>query len=146
MEKVYKTSTVRVIWNAVLGLFSGALAWFIAGFWLDMTQSILVGVGIYILFLILVVFGNMITLIVKDNKLIYKKGRKVREFDIDKSSFHARTTTDGMDKQYEITVTDENNNRFFIDCELIGGRQFGQLLDDLKITGDDQKITKLETK
>ncbi len=146
MEKVYKTSKLRVIWNVFLGLFSAALAWFIAQIWLNFTQSVLVGVGVYALFLLLVVFGNMITLTVKDNKLIYKKGRKIREFDIDKSSFQAKTKTDGYDTEYEITVIDENNNRFFIDCELIGGKQFAELLDDLKVTGDDQKIAKLETK
>ncbi len=145
-EKIYKTSIVRVIWNAFLGLFGAGLAWFIAQIWLNSTQSIIIGVVIYLLYLWLVIFNNMITLTIKDNTLFYKKGSKVKQFGIDDHHFAAYTKTDNVDSEFYISVFDQSNNQTIIDCELIGGKQFEQLLEDLKITGDNQKIAKLETK
>ena len=43
-------------------------------------------------------------------------------------------------------IIDEEGNMDYIDCELIGYSQFNNLLNDLKIIGDEAKPIKIKTK
>ncbi len=147
MQKEYTVRPYRIILNLVLGLILPALVLFIANGWLlSTTNSIIVAVVLYLLYICLVILNNIIKITVSGNELTVKQGRKVRYFEIDKCSFYAQTNSSGGETSCELTITEANGNQSFIDCELIGIKQFEELLDDLGFNEAQNEVQKLQAK
>ncbi len=147
MKKEYTVRTYRIILNLVLGLFLAGLVFFIANGWLLTTvNSIIAAVVIYLIYIWLVILNNIIKITVSGNELIVKQGRKVRTFDIKACSFYAQTNSSAGETSCELTITEADGNQSFIDCELIGIKQFEQLLDDLGFNEAQNKVQALQAK
>ena len=74
-----------------------------------------------------------------------KNKNKIKSYDIDKCKFSAKIVTTNGDSECVLNITDENGNIDYIDCELIGFSQFNNLLNDLKIIGDEANPIKIKT-
>ena len=74
-----------------------------------------------------------------------KKGNKIKCYDINKCQFGARIVNSIGDSECELNIVDEDNKTDYIDCELIGYRQFNNLLNDLKVIGKESKTIKIKT-
>ena len=151
MNKVYKPALYRIILNCITGIFvAGLPSVIITALFIKTNQvlySILMAVAFYVIYILLVVFQDMIRIEVTDNELIVKKRGKEQRFILEQTSFRARSINAGRsDSHYELYAIMQDENEVLIDCELIGGRQFECLMEDLKIIGDDSEVTKIETK
>ena len=65
-------------------------------------------------------------------------------YDINKCQFGARIVNRTGDSECELNIVDEDNKTDYIDCELIGYRQFNNLLNDLKVIGKESKPIKIK--
>lgn len=81
-------------------------------------------------------------IIVDDSRVTFIEKRKSTCHEIAKCSFSSKIT-DGLD--FHITVYDGSES-YCYDCSYIGSDQYNSLLDDLGVTGEKQKIQKVETR
>ncbi len=147
MQKEYGVKVYRILLNLFWGLAGAGLVFFVLNGWLLSTMnSFLVAVAIYLLYIWLVIFNNMMKVIVTGKELIIKKGSKTQTFDIETSGFKAIENSSGGETSCELVVTEANGNQSYIDFELIGVKQFESLLDDLGFNGDRDEVQKVETK
>lgn len=157
--KVYKPLLYRIILNAVLGLFGAGVGSAIITAIFFKNHSIIwffvFAIAIYVGYLYLVVFSNMMSIEVTENELVLKKKKKEEHFPFSEYSFSAeiRTTrntsterTLWANTERTLWANKADGTREAIDCELIGGTQFEALIEDLGMTGDNATVTKLETK
>ena len=93
----------------------------------------------------IVIYDTYIIICIDDDKLIYKKRNKTKYYDINKCQFGARIVNSTGDSECELNIVDEDNKTDYIDCELIGYRQFNNLLNDLKVIGKESKPIKIKT-
>ena len=146
MEKTYKSSVFRMVLNFFMGIAAAGVVFFIASIWLEQTYAIGIAVFIFLSYLWLVVWSNIITITVTDEYLTVRKGKKTKSFKIRECSFYAKVTSSNGDTGCSLTVLEANGNEEYIDCELIGYSQFQNLLMDLGITGENAPVNKIKTK
>lgn len=146
MHKVYKVKFYRIILNIIYGLVAAGFAFIIAGIWLDIFVAVAIGLGIFVLYVWVVILGNMITVTVTDKYLIVKNSKGTKQYDINTSSFYARRSVSRGDSTCEIRVEDLNGHSETIDLDLLGSSQFYELVGDLGITGDKAPVQRVETK
>ena len=149
-NKVYKPLLYRIILNVVLGLFGAGVGSAIITAIFFKSHSIIwffvFAIAIYVGYLYLVVFSNMMNIEVTDTELILKKKGKEEKFPFSEYSFSAEIVTSRNSTERTLWANKADGSRESIDCELIGGTQFESLMEDLGITGDSATVTKLETK
>lgn len=146
MEKRYKSRLYRILLLFVYGAFATAFVGTVVYHFFGSTYALGASILFALVYLWLGIYDCYIELIVKDGKLIVKKGRKRKEFVIDECSFKAKMSTSSGDTSCHLTVIDGQGEKHDIDCELIGIGQFNRLLEDLGIIGEKAKAQKLETK
>lgn len=146
MEKVYKTSVYRVLVNLIFGVGCAVVTWMLSGIWLDEPWAYVAGGGVFVIYLLLVVSDNMISVHISGNSLtVRKRGNEIHSFQIDQCSFRARTRTTGGDTECNFTVITPDGTETDIDCELLGVRKFDVLLDDLGVIGENAPVHKITT-
>ena len=148
--KVYKPLLYRIILNVVLGLFGAGVGSAIITAIFFKNHSIIwffvFAIAIYVGYLYLVVFSNMMNIEVTENELILRKRNKEEHFPFSEYSFSAEIhTSRNTSTERTLWANRADGSRESIDCELIGGTQFEALMEDLGITGDNASVTKLET-
>ena len=149
--KVYKPLLYRIILNVVLGLFGAGVGSAIITAIFFKNHSIIwffvFAIAIYVGYLYLVVFSNMMNIEVTDTELVLKKKGKEEKFPFSEYTFSAEIcTTRNTSTERTLWANKADGTREAIDCELIGGTQFEALIEDLGMTGDNATVTKLETK
>ncbi len=145
MLKVYKSRIHRIIINIVFCFFAAVLVLFIANIWFSEIISALLAVLFIIAYIWLVIINNFITITVDDEYLTVKKGRKEKKYIINDCSFRAKIVSSSGDSSCYLYVTEKNGKEEDIDCELIGRKNFENLMNDLRIIGDNAPVTKLKT-
>lgn len=150
-HKVYKPLPYRIILNVVLGLFVAGVASVIITILFFKNNSIIwfsiFAILIYVVYLYLVIFSNMMDIEVTENELVLKRKGKEERFPFSEYTFSAEIQTTGnTSTERTLWANRADGTREAIDCELIGGTQFEALMEDLGITGDNVSVTKLETK
>ena len=142
MEKVYKSRIYRIIFNLLCGAALSFFVFYIAQIWLTQLTSIIITILVFLSYIWLVIWGNFITIIVNDKELIVKNGKKEDKYEFSKYYFRARTVSSSGDTECSLYAIDEDGNKIYIDCELIGIGQFRQLINDLKL---DIGVNKINT-
>ena len=146
MEKTYKVRPHRVLVNLVFGICASLVVWVVSGIWLEEPYTYAAGAGLFVLYCLLVLWGNLISIHVSGNTLTVKKrGKLLHSFQIDQCSFHAYTKSSGGDNECSLYVATPDGNETHIDCELIGVTNFNRLLGDLGVIGEKATATKINT-
>lgn len=147
IKKIYKPKVYRIILNIIYSILGvGVLFYFLTYFISNLNIIILISLIFLICYYKVVIYNTYITIIIDNNKLIYKKRNKTKFYDINKCQFNAKVVTTNGDSECVLNIIDEEGNMDYIDCELIGYSQFNNLLNDLKIIGDEAKPIKIKTK
>lgn len=147
MEKVYKTSAYRVLVNLAFGVGCAVVIGFLSGIWLEEPWTYVAGGVMFVIYLLLVIRGNMISIHINGNNLtVRKRGNEIHSFQIDQCSFRARTKTVSGDTECNFTVITPDGSETNIDCELLGVRKFDLLLEDLGVMGENAPVHKVTTK
>ena len=145
IKKTYKPKLYRIILNVVYSILGVIVLFYLLTYFISNINIIVI---ISLLFLVgyykIVIYNTYATICI-DNKLIYKNKNKIKSYDIDKCKFSAKIVTTNGDSECVLNITDENGNIDYIDCELIGFSQFNNLLNDLKIIGDEANPIKIKT-
>ena len=146
MEKVYKVRPHRVLVNLLFGVGAAIVVWLLSGVWLEEPMTYVAGGGLFVLYCLLVLGGNFISIHLSGNTLtVQKRGKVIHSFQIDQCSFRSYTKSSGGDTECNLYVTTPDGSETHIDCELIGVTKFHQLLDDLGVTGEKAPATRLNT-
>lgn len=147
MEKVYTIATYRVVLNVIYGICWAGLVWgVVLWFTNNMNYAIIAGAIILLLHFWLIIRDKRIKITITATHIIISKGGEEEHFEIEKCGFRAYTTTSNGDTECVLYIDYAEGKEYRVDCELIGEGQFLEILEDLKITGDQSPITKLETK
>ncbi len=129
------------------GFIGSWFSFFIVNAWLlSKLNSLIAAVVLYVLYIWLVIINNIMKVTVKGNELTIKRGTKTQKFDIASCGFKAIENTSGGETSCELIITEANGKQHYIDFELIGVRQFEELLDDLGFNEAQNEVQKLETK
>lgn len=146
IKKTYKPKLYRIILNVIYSILGVIVLFYLLTYFISNINII---VMISLLFLVsyykVVIYNTYVTICIDDNKLIYKNKNKIKSYDIDKCKFSAKIVTTNGDSECVLNIIDENGNIDYIDCELIGYSQFNNLLNDLKIIGDEANPIKIKT-
>ena len=142
MEKVYKSKLYKVVFNLLCALALSFFIFCIVQNWLTKLTSIIISFLIFLSYIYLVILGNFITIIVNEKELIVKKGKNENKYEFNKYYFRARTLSSSGDTECILYAIDKNGVETYIDCELIGIRQFKNLISDLHL---DVAVNKLNT-
>ena len=146
IKKTYKPKLYRIILNVVYSILGVIVLFYLLTYFISNINIIVI---ISLLFLVgyykIVIYNTYATICIDDNKLIYKNKNKIKSYDIDKCKFSAKIVTTNGDSECVLNITDENVNIYYIDFELIGFSQFNNLLNDLKIIGDEANPIKIKT-
>lgn len=146
MEKVYKTSGYRVLVNLAFGVGCSVVIGFLSGILLDEPWTYVAGGAMFVIYFLLVISGNMISIHIGGNNLtVRKRGREIHSFQIDQCAFRARTKTTSGDTECNFTVIASDGSETDIDCELLGVRKFDLLLEDLGVVGENAPVHKVAT-
>ena len=149
-HRVYKPLLHRILLNIVLGIFGAGVGSLIITAIFFKNSSVVwffvFAVAIYLVYLYLVVFSNMMSIEVTENELILRKRNKEEHFPFTEYSFSAEIHSSRNSTERTLWANKADGSRESIDCELIGGTQFESLIEDLGMTGDSATVTKLETK
>ena len=145
-KKTYKPQIYRIILNIIYSILGTILLFYILTYFIDNIYIISLIPFLFLVFYFkLVIYNNFITIYIDDNMFKYKKGNKIKCYDINKCQFGARIVNSTGDSECELNIVDEDNKTDYIDCELIGYRQFNNLLNDLKVIGKESKPIKIKT-
>ena len=145
--KTYRVKAYRII----LGIFYSVMAGVAAGvislifFSQNYIWPVVITISVFLLSLWLGVIDTMLTIEINDKTLIVKKGRKTKIYELAKTNFRGRTTTSQGETSCQL-YAEVDGKEDLIDCELIGVKQFEQILIDIGLTGGKATITKLNTK
>lgn len=144
---VYKTSVFRVVTNILYGVFFAFLVGFLTTYF---TQTEIYGlvaaVAALLIYLLLVVVGNTLTVTVNGRTLTVTKGKKTKTYQLDQCRIGFQKSYDGVGTDYKLKVEQQNGEVDYIDCDVLGGMQFNRLLEDIGIGEFQNQATKLETK
>lgn len=147
MEKTYTVATYRVVLNIIYGIAAGgALGVIVLRFSNRMDYAAIAAAIVVLLYWWIVIRDNRLNITVTPTHIIIKKSGKETFFELAKVGFRAYTTTTSGDTACSLYIDDEEGKSHYIDCELLGEGQFLELIEDLKITGDETPVTKLDTK
>lgn len=143
MQKIYKRKITTIFYHLFIALVAVVFIFIIAR---AIIHTIWVAgiIAFAVMFLAawFIVSDAKLKIIVDDKNVTFIEGRKITCYEIARCSFYSRIT-DGTD--CNLTV-DDGKERYCYDCSYIGLNQYNCLLDDLGITGEKQKIEKLETR
>ncbi len=145
LKKTYTVKPYRVILNVFFGLLGASVITFFASLFLDGIYPYAIGAVIFLLFLWLVVFDNILTVHIDGDKFIVKKGKKSKTYVISECSFRGvMKNARRSDSSYTLfVITPKGEER--VDCELLGRRQYLDILEELGVMGDKAVPTKVET-
>lgn len=145
MEKVYKAKPIKILTDSILYLLAFALLWIVCNLFFQ-RYILYVTVGVIIL-LILRIIGSISDIkmkitVNKDTLTITKKNKTV-EYNLNECSFESKVTNNS---DFRLTVINKEGTRTYYDCSYLGYNQYMELLEDLKVVGDEQKPIELVTK
>ena len=137
--KRYKPSYFKLISGIISAFFGVVVCFWIASIFLDVTVSAAIGilVGVCVIFVVVSEFRQFVE--INNGSILFKHGRKISVFEIEKCKFSAYTDNNSQ----TIYVYDENGIKHDMDCSGIGYSSFYELINDLNIIGDNSPITKL---
>lgn len=146
VKKIYKPTIYRIILNVIYSFFGVILLFYLLTYFINnINVVILISLIFLICYYKIVIYDTYIIICIDDDKLIYKKRNKTKYYDINKCQFSAKIVNTTGDSECVLYITDESGNFNSIDCELIGYSQFNNLLNDLKIIGDEARPIKIKT-
>lgn len=146
VKKIYKPTIYRIILNVIYSFFGVILLFYLLTYFINnINVVILISLIFLICYYKIVIYDTYIIICIDDDKLIYKKRNKTKYYDINKCQFSAKIVNTTGDSGCVLYITDESGNFNSIDCELIGYSQFNNLLNDLKIIGDEARPIKIKT-
>ena len=146
VKKIYKPTIYRIILNVIYSFFGVILLFYLLTYFINnINVVILISLIFLICYYKIVIYDTYIIICIDDDKLIYKKRNKTKYYDINKCQFSAKIVNTAGDSGCVLYITDESGNFNSIDCELIGYSQFNNLLNDLKIIGDEARPIKIKT-
>lgn len=138
MKKTYTVRPYRLILNLLFGLLGSVALGFFIGLFLDGIYAYVIGAIMFLLYLWLVFFDNLLTVIIDGDRLIIKKGKDSRSYVISECEFRGGGKKNKRtDSSYVITVILPNGEEDPFDCLLLGKSQFRDILKDLGIVGND---------
>lgn len=141
--KVYKRSLVSAIYFLIIYAIGSGFVYFISSVFTEDKRivygltALVIAAGIYSM-----ISGFKFKVVIDQGVVTFHEGRKSRSFVIDQTSFECkRVNNDDM----SITATSKEGESGYFDCSFLGNYQFDLLLDDLKVTGENQTVYKLPT-
>ena len=142
--KIYKSRPFALIYNAVLYLFGVAAVLVIA--WVVSSGNAKISIGVASVVFLFMLFSFLsqmkMKIVVDGNTVTFITKKSSNAYNIDECGFSSKIVNhDDMN----LTVTDGTKTEYY-DCSFLGYTKYMELLDDLKLTGDNQKAVKLETK
>lgn len=144
---VYKTRAFRVVMNIVYGLFFAFVVGILTVYFTENELYGMVAAGAaLLLYLLMVVVGNTLTITVNGNTMTVKKGKKTTTYELDQCSIGFVKSYDSVSTDYTLKIKKPNGDIDHIDCDVLGGAQFNQLLKDIGMDEAQSRATKLETK
>lgn len=147
MEKVYKIAPYRVVLNIIYGIAAGGAGGVLVGRFTNRVDYAGIAAAVVVLlYWWIVIRDNRLSITVTPTHIIIKKSGKETFFELAKVGFRAYTTTTSGDTACSLYIDDEEGKSHYIDCELLGEGQFLELIEDLKITGDQAPVSKIQTK
>lgn len=142
--KIYKSRPFALIYNAVIYLFGIAAVLVIA--WVVSSGNVKISIGVAALVFLLMLFPFLsqmkMKIIVNGNTVTFITKKSSNTYSIDDCGFSSKIVNHD---DLNLTVTDGTNTEYY-DCSFLGYTKYMELLEDLKLTGDNQKSIKLETK
>lgn len=146
ITKIYKPRLYKIILNIIYSILGAIVLFYLLTYFIrNINIIILISLIFIVCYCKVVIYNTYITLLIDNNKLIYKKRNKTKLYDISKCEFSAKIVNTNGDSECVLNIMKEDGNIESIDCELIGYSQFNDLLHDLKITGDEAKPVKIKT-
>ena len=142
--KIYKSRPFSLIYNAVIYLFGVVAVLVIA--WVVSSGNAKISIGVAAVVFLLMLFSFIsqmkMKIIVEGNTVTFITKKETSKYNIDECGFSSKIINhDDMN----LTVTDGTKTEYY-DCSFLGYNKYMELLEDLKITGENQKTVKLETK
>ena len=142
--KIYKSRPFALIYNAVLYLFGVAAVLVIA--WVVSSGNAKISIGVASVVFLFMLFSFLsqmkMKIVVDGNTVTFITKKSSNAYNIDECGFSSKIVNhDDMN----LTVTDGTKTEYY-DCSFLGYTKYMELLDDLKLTGNNQKSVKLETK
>ena len=142
--KIYKSRPFALIYNAVLYLFGVTAVLVIA--WVVSSGNAKISIGVASVVFLFMLFSFLsqmkMKIVVDGNTVTFITKKSSNAYNIDECGFSSKIVNhDDMN----LTVTDGTKTEYY-DCSFLGYTKYMELLDDLKLTGDNQKAVKLETK
>jgi hypothetical protein len=114
--------------------------WIPTDFHLILIGAIFLGLG-----LLNILLGSRETLITSEQGLTVKKGKKEELYSFDEYGFSYKVETVDGNTDYWLYAIKHGDNypTKTLDCNYIGGKEFYEILDDLKISGKSAPAQKL---
>jgi len=142
--KIYGIRPIALIYNAALYLF-GVLAMVVVA-WIVSSGNIMItgGAGAVTFIFVIMTFISQLKfkVIVDGDTVEFITKKKSDKYNIDECAFSSRIT-DKTDISLTVVHGDKSEH---YDCSFLGYTKFMELLEDLKVVGENQKAVKLETK
>jgi len=143
LQRVYKRKTTTLIYHLLIAVVAVVFVFVIAR---SITHTLWIAglIAFAVLFAAvgLILSGAKLKIIVDDTKVTFIEKRKTTCHEIATCSFSSKIT-DGTD--FSLTVYDGDES-YYYDCSYIGSEQYNSLLDALGVTGEKQKVQKIETR
>lgn len=143
MQRVYKRKVTTLIYHLMIALIVAVFVFVIARSIIQTTWIAgLIAFAILLASVALILSDAKLKIIVDDTKVTFIEKNKTTCHAIKNCLFSSRIT-DGTD--FYLTVYDGSES-YHYDCSYIGSDQYNSLLNDLGVTGEKQKVQKIETR
>lgn len=143
MEKVYKKSLYAIFQDLLRLVIAVVFVYAVIVSVASYKIAIIVSLIVSIILLILIFKGLRTKVTVTKDTLEISKGRKKYVYDIKSTHFRAEQINNDI---LSLIVTDINGETMDFDLTIIGVTNFNNLLEDLKIIGDNSKVIELNNK
>lgn len=143
MEKIYKKSLYAIFQDLLRLVIAVVFVYAVIVSVASYKIAIIVSLIVSIILLILIFKGLRTKVTVTKDTLEISKGRKKYVYDIKSTHFRAEQINNDI---LSLIVTDINGETMDFDLTIIGVTNFNNLLEDLKIIGDNSKVIELNNK
>lgn len=142
--RVYRRGLLKLVYTVVSILVGDALMFALVWFFAKNNSTILVGAGTVLFIITLnIILGDLKNSVVIENGIVhFKEGKKVYSYPIAETVFQAKSI-DNYD--FTIVAKYQEKSKSF-DCSYLSMNNFDDLLEDLRVLGDNQEAIILQTR
>lgn len=140
-EKIYRSSIIAVIWNSISILLGVAIVSFMIGYFFGLQYAAIVAVILGVPVMVNLVHHSLMKVTITDTDLHIVIGKKQYHYRLDEIVIHATRTNNDT---FTLDIQDSTGKTEYFDFSMIGLINYYNLLDDLKVTGENSKVVKLD--